>query len=58
MMRLIKRFRDDTRGVAAIEFAFVAVPMIITFFGVAEICELHSGGTQGLQRRLGGRPIS
>ena len=37
MMRLVKKFRDDNRGVAAIEFAFVAVPMIVTFFGVAEI---------------------
>ena len=37
MMRLVKKFRDDNRGVAAIEFAFVAAPMIITFFGVAEI---------------------
>lgn len=37
MMRLIKRFRGNTDGVAAIEFAFVAMPMIVTFFGVAEI---------------------
>lgn len=37
MMRFVKRFNGDKRGVAAIEFAFVAVPMIITFFGVAEI---------------------
>lgn len=37
MMRWIKTFRGDTRGVAAIEFAFVAVPMIVTFFGVAEV---------------------
>ena len=37
MMRFIERFRADKRGVAAIEFAFVAMPMIITFFGVAEI---------------------
>ncbi|MEQ1863801.1 MAG: TadE/TadG family type IV pilus assembly protein [Micropepsaceae bacterium] len=37
MMRSIKKFRGDTRGVAAIEFALLALPMIITFLGVAEI---------------------
>lgn len=37
MKRFFRRFRGDKSGVAAIEFAFVAVPMIITFFGVAEI---------------------
>jgi Flp pilus assembly protein TadG len=37
MMRFINRFCRDRKGVAAIEFAFVAVPMIITFFGVSEI---------------------
>ena len=37
MMRFIKNFRGDKRGVSAIEFALVVGPMVFTFFGVAEI---------------------
>ena len=37
MIRFIRRFRKDKSGVSAIEFAIVAMPMVLTFFGVAEI---------------------
>ncbi len=42
MSRLIawlRRFGRDRRGVAALEFAFVAPVMIIMYFGMAEFCE-------------------
>lgn len=37
MMNFIKRLRKNTSGVAAIEFALVAFPMVFTFFGVVEV---------------------
>lgn len=35
--RLSKRFREDERGIAAIEFAIIAPIMIAMYFGLAEI---------------------
>jgi Flp pilus assembly protein TadG len=32
------RFRRDRRGLAAIEFAFIAPILILAYFGVAELC--------------------
>jgi Flp pilus assembly protein TadG len=37
MTKFFARFRRNTAGVAAIEFALVVFPMIFTFFGVAEV---------------------
>lgn len=37
MSNFIKRLRGNTSGVAAIEFALVAFPMVFTFFGVVEV---------------------
>lgn len=37
MLNFIKRLRDNTSGVSAIEFALVAFPMVFTFFGVVEV---------------------
>jgi Flp pilus assembly protein TadG len=37
MTRVLAGLRRNTSGVAAIEFALVAFPMIFTFFGVAEV---------------------
>ena len=38
-MRLLNRFKRDRRGVSAIEFAFIAPVLIVTYFSVAELCE-------------------
>lgn len=35
---LLKRLRADRRGVAAIEFAFIAPVMIVLYVGLAELC--------------------
>lgn len=37
MLNFIKRLRKNTSGVAAIEFALIAFPMVFTFFGVVEV---------------------
>lgn len=34
----IKRLPKDTRGVSALEFAFIAPVMILAYFGLAELC--------------------
>lgn len=40
--RLSKRYRDDDRGIAAIEFAIIAPVMIGMYFGLAEIASAIS----------------
>lgn len=37
--RLLRRLRYDRKGVAAVEFAFILMPMIILYFGVAETAQ-------------------
>lgn len=37
--RWIRRFRDDHRGVSAVEFALIAPIMILFYFGMAELCQ-------------------
>ena len=37
--RWLRRFRDDRRGVSAVEFALIAPIMILFYFGMAEICQ-------------------
>jgi len=39
MARWLRRFRDDRRGVSAVEFALIAPIMILFYFGMAEICQ-------------------
>jgi Flp pilus assembly protein TadG len=34
----LKRLGDDRRGVAAVEFAFIAPVLILAYFGVCELC--------------------
>jgi Flp pilus assembly protein TadG len=36
---MFRRFREDRRGVAAIEFAFIAPVLILIYFSVAELCQ-------------------
>lgn len=36
--RLVARLRDDTRGLAATEFAMIIPLMLVMFFGTVEIC--------------------
>lgn len=45
---ILRRFRSDKRGVAAVEFAFIAPILILMYFGIAEF-------TQGMivKRRVG-----
>ena len=38
MMRWFNRWRRDRRGVSAVEFAFIAPLLILSYFGVAELC--------------------
>lgn len=38
----VRRFKTDNKGVAAIEFAFIAPVMITMYFGLAEIAEAIS----------------
>jgi Flp pilus assembly protein TadG len=38
-MRFFRRFREDRRGVSAIEFAFIAPLLILIYFSVAELCQ-------------------
>jgi Flp pilus assembly protein TadG len=38
-MSLFHRFRQDRRGVSAIEFAFIAPVLILIYFSVAELCQ-------------------
>lgn len=40
--RLSRRYRDDERGIAAIEFAIIAPIMIAMYFGLAEIASAIS----------------
>ncbi len=47
MRRFARRLIDDRRGVAAIEFAFVAPVLVLIFAGVVEVCEALSA-----QRRV------
>ena len=35
----LRRFRDDRRGVSAVEFAFIAPILILFYFGMAELCQ-------------------
>ena len=35
----LRGFRDDRRGVSAVEFALIAPIMILFYFGMAEICQ-------------------
>lgn len=35
----LRSFRDDRRGVSAVEFALIAPIMILFYFGMAEICQ-------------------
>jgi Flp pilus assembly protein TadG len=37
VMRLLNRWRSDRRGVAAVEFAFIAPILILSYFAVAEL---------------------
>ncbi len=39
MSRWLRAFRDDRRGVSAVEFALIAPIMILFYFGMAEICQ-------------------
>ncbi len=38
-VRWLRRFRDDRKGVSAVEFAFIAPIMILFYFGLAELCQ-------------------
>ncbi len=38
-MSLLRRFRIDSKGAAALEFAFIAPAMLALYFGMAEFCE-------------------
>ena len=38
MMRWFNRWRGDRRGVSAVEFAFIAPILILSYFAVAELC--------------------
>ncbi len=38
-MGLLRRFRDDKRGMAAVEFALIAPALILLYFGVVELCQ-------------------
>ncbi len=42
MTRLLtlRRFARDSRGVAAVEFAFIAPILIVFYLGMAEVCQL------------------
>lgn len=37
--RWLRRFRDDRKGVSAVEFALIAPIMILFYFGMAELCQ-------------------
>ncbi len=39
MHSLLKRFRHDRRGVAAVEFAILAPVLLTTYFGIAELTQ-------------------
>jgi Flp pilus assembly protein TadG len=36
---LLRRFKEDDRGVAAIEFALILPTLLLLYFGVAELCQ-------------------
>jgi len=38
-LSFVRRFRDDRKGVSAVEFALIAPIMILFYFGLAEICQ-------------------
>lgn len=48
VMRFLRRWRRDDRGVSAVEFAFIAPILILAYFGVAELC-----GAMLQQRKAG-----
>jgi Flp pilus assembly protein TadG len=39
MMKFLRKFRGDARGVSAVEFAFIAPIMIAMYFSMAELCQ-------------------